>query len=271
MSKYFNAIVVGVDFSSYSKTVFRQAQLLSRKYSAPLVAVHGFKGYSLLAGQEVHKEVIKVLKDQMAEFYGTKTSETELVVKYGAPDEVLIKAAGLYSRPLIVVGHVGQSKISRYFLGSVAEKVALKSPFSVWVHRGTKVVTAKRILFPFDLSVKSRKALVALQKMAAGKSKISLCYVQHPTGPLLDYEAWRELQMKTLNKEKLEIKKARLAFRGMPFKIFHGDPASVILKHTSDYDVVALTPHSQHSAFQFGSVTAKIVRSANRPLLVLHP
>jgi nucleotide-binding universal stress UspA family protein len=69
----------------------------------------------------------------------TRGSSATVLVKVGAPAEVILETAATLAADLIVVGTHGREGVERLLLGSVAEKVSRKASCSVLtVHPGPR-------------------------------------------------------------------------------------------------------------------------------------
>src|SRR3989338_6265468 len=166
----FKTIVVGVDFSPYSKLVVKQAKLLSQLCNTKLVLVHAihdpveyspslYMSFPNLISEKSYEERIKKM-------YEIRNSSAKIIAKRGTPASLLQETARKFSKPLIVVGHKGQSKIVDFFFGSTAQILALKSKIPVWIHRGNKVIKPAKVLIPHDLSLESNHAIDIVKKLS---------------------------------------------------------------------------------------------------------
>lgn len=83
---------------------------------------------------------------------------------YGSPAWEILAAAEKFQPELIVVGSHGHSALSRFFLGSISQKVLTEAACSVRVSRGKIEVddSASRIILGFDGSAGSRAAVSAV-------------------------------------------------------------------------------------------------------------
>lgn len=97
---------------------------------------------------------------------------------YGSPAWEILARADEFKPDLIVVGSHGRSAISRFFLGSISQKVLTEAHCSVRVARGRIEVdpTPTRVLIGFDGS-KGAQAAVAAVKTRCWReySEIRLC------------------------------------------------------------------------------------------------
>lgn len=264
-------IVVGVDLSSYSSLVVKQAQALSGALQIPVVYV-----YVVNSGYFAEPTVLR--KPEMVQDYRNVVRKRyrlldmdEVVIRFGRPFEELTSVADKKKKPMILVGYRGQNAMARFFLGSTAERVALLSPYPVWVHRGSEAVIPKKILIPCDLSPRSKRTIQSvtplLKKLHA--SAELLYVIQEPT-PVLDYQLYALMYDELLKIEKEKIAKFRRRYPSLKAVRSMGGVVTQIRARAKKADLIAVSPRSEHeSAPYFGSLTAKLLRSGDHPVLVM--
>jgi nucleotide-binding universal stress UspA family protein len=96
---------------------------------------------------------------------------------YGSPAWEIITRADNYKPDLIVVGSHGQSAISRFFLGSISQKVLTEAASSVRIARGRIDVDAapSRIIIGYDGSAGANAAVASvLERTWTGNSEFRL-------------------------------------------------------------------------------------------------
>jgi nucleotide-binding universal stress UspA family protein len=274
--KEFQNIIVGVDFSKYSHLAVKQARQLAKQFKAKLILVYarsqwlipedgasyGLKDQPLFETSEMEK--------LMKKYYGIlPASKEKICVEKGTPADIILKVAGSLSLPLIVIGSQGSGALGRYLLGSNAEKIALSSPFPVWVHKGLKVVPLNRILVPMDLSNKNQKVSEFVEQHFGSKNYLEYLFVRNyfPIGwQTKAYDHFIKLEKKNdylLKRFQNEHPKAKV---GVSF----GDPARQINKAALKFDLIVMSPHNKYGSSQlFGKVTTKIIRVAQKPILII--
>lgn len=138
------SILVGIDFSAGSRSAFRYAAELARRFGARLVLVHVIDSHDLrllaTAGGEDEAKVLARLRHEagagIGEFVageGAADLEMESLVTSGLPyHQIALKAREL-AADLIVVGGTGMSRdrVAEMFFGSTAEKVVRLLPCPV--------------------------------------------------------------------------------------------------------------------------------------------
>lgn len=107
---------------------------------------------------------------------------------YGSPAWELINAAESFGSELIVVGSHGQSAISRFFLGSISQKVLSEAKCSVRVARGRNEVdpAPARIVIGFDGTRGAEAAVNAVaERNWPAKTEIRLVSVVQDASPTI--------------------------------------------------------------------------------------
>lgn len=267
-------IIVGVDFSKYSADVALQARAVARSLDVPLVFVHIYADPVVAdwRAAEILSQLTNFYRKQVTTRYSVGSNES-VVVKYGAAYRQIIAIAKKYPQPIIFVGHRGgRSAVSKFFLGSTAERLALRSPFPVWVHRGHKVKLPKKILVPCDFTKRSKNAIEGAKKIIRLNGvRFELFHVLQPPVPVLDYQYWQVLNTEVHKANKKELTKFKKKFA--PIKIVEinsNDVSGEIEKRSKNFDLVAISPNEREGTFSsFGSVTSKVVKSGNTSVLVI--
>ncbi len=264
-------LVVGVDFSEYSKVVAKVAQRLSRQLGADLVYIYAFFEPNLF--QRMPTTVKKDLRDfyaeQIRKIYKTKP-DNRILIKFTSADEAVVQTAREYKNSMIVIGHRGDSDLRQSFIGNTTEKVALKSPVPVWIHRGANAKIPKKFLVPCDLSSRARRAMKQIKIFSPKKSEVELYHaVPRPL-------SLPEFQRRAEKLDKSEEKKNNWQFK--KFKGSHGnykvtrewgDPVEKIQNRAKKFDVIVISPRNHRKPYStFGSVTTKIIRNGDRPIFI---
>lgn len=121
-----------------------------------LLAHHRSKGEAVIAAAKENAERAEGRVKALLSRWSVSSSAT-----YGSPAWEVISSAEALAADLIVVGSHGQSAISRFFLGSISQKIVSEAKCSVRVARGRNEVdpTPIRVLIGFD-STKGAQAAV---------------------------------------------------------------------------------------------------------------
>lgn len=270
----FKTIIVGVDFSPYSKIVVSQAKFLSKLWKARLVLVHAihdpveyspslYMSFPNLISEKSYEERIKKL-------YGVQTSVVKVLARRGTPAALLMETAGKFPKPLIMAGHKGQSKMADFFFGSTAQILALKSGIPVWIHRGSKVVQPKRILIPHDLSEEANHSIdIVKQLELASPLNYEVFFVKEKAFPVLDYKTYMDLDRRLARESQKKIGNILKSYPRLPFVTANGEVTEKIAKRTGKFDLLIMTHHNQPKLFS-KSETAELLRKIKTPMLVTH-
>ncbi len=266
------SLIVGVDLSSYSKIVVTEAKVLSQKLKIDLIYVYVFQDIVVFTPSfEIKKpEVSRYYEEEVRRKYLLKKSD-KVLISFGRPFEELITIANLYKHAMIIVGHRGHNPIVRYFVGSTAERLASHSPVPLWIHRGQKIIMPKKILIPCDLSGRTLHTISevhSLKKILG--SRFELYHVIQSPIPVLDFKVYSQLykQIRKSDNQKLKAFKKKYPF--LKTVRATGGVVDQIEKRAKDFDMIAISPRDKkHSVPLFGSVTLKLLRSGNKPILVV--
>lgn len=266
-------VVVGVDFSDCSKAAVKQARVIAKNIKANVVYAHVLQDPLLEDGghRAFEKKVKHDFQKKVTQFYRLQEQDS-VVVKIGMPHRELIKIAKKFPNPMIVVGHRGHSNVlDRFFLGSVAERLALHSPYPVFVHKGTKIIRPNKVLIPCDFTSRTDSAIKGTQKIGFQKPKLELYHVQQYPVPALDYEVWNLLNEELEKINLWKLAKFRKKYAPIEIQSTKGnDVGGKIEDRAKAFDMIAISPREHKGVFgSFGSVTSKVVRAGDTSVLVL--
>lgn len=96
----------------------------------------GLAGYSDEAdavAKELAEETVRIAAEIIKEKNPTLTISTRVI--NDSPKQAILKQAEAFGADLIVVGSQGRGAVSRFFLGSVSQSMALHAPCSVLIVR----------------------------------------------------------------------------------------------------------------------------------------
>ncbi len=265
-------IIVAVDLSKYSRVVARQAKEMAKNLKLPLIYIYVFEDTSIF--EESHeiskKQVTKSYTNQVRKEYGLGNDDL-VFIRYGRAYEEIIYFAKRYSQPLIVAGHKGQNLLMRFLLGSTAERLAQCSPFPVWIHRSQKTEMPRNILIPCDLSERTEQAIAQAEYFKhTMNAKFELFHVMKPPTPILDFEAYALIYREIKKSDETGLKKFRKAHPSLKVVSAEGGVVDKIVERAKSFDVIAIAPRNHRKdVIPFGSVTAKVIRNGETPILVM--
>lgn len=261
-------IIVGVDFSKYSKVVVKEAQKLSETMKVPLTYVYAYDYFQTLGG--TIDEFVTKMKIVIRKTYKL-ADDPKILIKMGDPAEQLIDIGKTVAQvPLIIVGHKGYSKLARFFLGSTAEKVATLSPFPVWVHRGRRALLPKRILIPSDFSEQTDRTLMQVRSFESSiHPSLELYHVVPNPIPILNFPVHKEMVKQIHDEDDKIFAKFSKTHPDLKMVRSNGNILDKVEKKSKDFDIVALSPRDKSRRNPLlGKVATRIVRSVNKPVLI---
>jgi nucleotide-binding universal stress UspA family protein len=197
------------------------------------------------------------------------------VLRSGDPVTAIIAHAMETQPSLLMMSTHGRSGLERIREGSVTERVVRQSPCPVFITRSTRPETDeaprdyafRRMLVPLDGSEISAAILPCVEKFAQRFNAEVILFHDHP-----DCEASGEADRR---REFLDRHGVALANAGIPVQLdcsTHRRPVLEILRRIDELgiDIVAMVSHGQGGERRAldDSVTANVMRHANRPLLV---
>jgi nucleotide-binding universal stress UspA family protein len=135
-------ILLATDFSEASTAAFAQAMRFARAEGARLLIAHAFQerslpslGYaSMPAFEQWNGELRQLAEKNLSWLIGRARAEgvaVEPLLLEGFPDEAIVEAARAHHADLVVLGTHGRRGAARFFLGSVAGRVAAMAPCPV--------------------------------------------------------------------------------------------------------------------------------------------
>jgi nucleotide-binding universal stress UspA family protein len=295
-------ILLTTDFSNCARQAYEPAVELARRLGAHLCLVH-FKDHPVQYSppgffldprslEAVDRAQEDQMKSEAAEkvFQGLAVS-THLL--HGEPMEAIVSFARQERCDLIVQASHGRSGWKRFVLGSFAERILRAAPVPVLTVKGMpglppagRGLEPRRILFPYDFSGESRKALEPLRFLAGVYgSTVLVLYVWRNVADLLPiYGAGGEAidvellsvdddYLERLRKDLKEFAEAEL--RGVPHEgeVTVGDPATVIMEKLAGAkaDLVCMATHGWTGLKRamLGSVAEKVLRGTSCPTLTV--
>lgn len=133
-------ILMGTDFSDYSKEALDYAVLFAKHFGAELYLLHVLDvptyipGVASVTGPDF-SELIRSLREGERKRLEALAGEVRqngvvvhLILKEGTPFREIPKVVKEVSADLIVLGTHGRTGLDRFMMGSVAERVARRAP-----------------------------------------------------------------------------------------------------------------------------------------------
>lgn len=204
----------------------------------------------------------------------------------------LIEAAEQTSADLIVMATHGRGAFSRFWLGSVADHVVRHAAAPVMlirpligVGRSATGCAFRNILVALDLSQASEAILKPVKAIAhLNQGQLTLVNVVEPAGPMLSYpmpvygDPGRLESQRTEAQERLDRLAGRLRTEGLSVAtrvLVGAGVATQLLEllQKGHFDLMALTTSGAGGLQRalVGSVADKVIRGAEKPVLVVRP
>lgn len=246
---------------------FESEVLLLRAYQTELVG--GFEHAVMTV--EIRKQAEAYLEEVRRRLEGSGIRARAFAV-WGDAAWTIVEVALREEASLIAMTTHGRSGLARWVFGSVTERVLRASTTPVLVTRsfargedGAPALRAiRRILLPLDGSSMSRAVLPAVVELSRlhGARVLVLRVIAEAEG-------------EAVAREEVQPLTARLAAEGVEGEVLirRGDPAGEIVDAAEEVgaDLLAMTTHGRSgpSRWALGSVTEKVIRAAQVPLLVV--
>ncbi len=205
----------------------------------------------------------------------------------GDAAEQILEVAAHINIDLIAMATHGRSGITRWALGSVAERVSQNSILPVLLLRGQTDLPhskIKRILVPLDGSRLAEKALANAQQLAQANDA-ELCLFQGIPFINVEDEFSRIVSPQPLeHTDGQAFENAETYLNGVALRlrsegitcqtlVLRGDPARLIcdVVNESKIDVVVICTHGRtgFNRWMYGSVTNQVIRGVDCPVMVV--
>lgn len=279
-------IVLTTDLSDCSRRAYPAACALARRHGAEVILLHAMTfpvqptfidvAGPQLALEDVRRGIVESVTGELArpEFEDVQ-ARSQVIEGYGPG--VVCEFARDAEADLIVQASHGYRGIQRFVLGSFAERVLHLADLPVLTIRedaGETVGCPRHLLVPHDLTELSDPAVEAARFLARSTgARITLLHV------VQTFPGWPEASRRHLNESAIdglrEIAEKTFPDLEVDTRVLEGDPAETIQEFAAelDVDLVCMATHSW-SLFHhllLGSVTEKVVRQIEIPLLTVHP
>lgn len=196
-----------------------------------------------------------------------------IIARVGDPARIIVATAAGQGCDLILMTTRGGSKVKRWVIGGVTERVLRLSPVPVLVLRSKTNVRqgrARRIIVPVDGSKLAEAVVPWAGRMAKLlRARIVFLHV-YPSGPV-GLKVWHQEKFEEIDRRMTQVCR-ELQKKGVKatFRVESGDAADRILGFAEPNDLVVTTTHG-NGGFQrwvFGSVAEKLIHDATVPVLV---
>lgn len=237
---------------------------------------------------EGERESREHLKAVATEFPGSKVS---CIVERGNPAEMIIERAAADKGTLIAMATHGRSGVSRWVMGSVAEKILRGSESTMFLVRADEEARAdgisqiRSIVVPLDGSELAESVLPTIVEIAKSMDLEVILYRAYELAASAyygseDYLPNYDEMLLNLKKEveeylakKTESLKAAGIIRVSSLAVA-GAGADEIVRYSREHPdaLIAMCTHGRSGVRRWvlGSVTERVVRHSGDPVLVVH-
>lgn len=297
-------ILLGLDFSPPSDAAVAWVRKLRTLGPCEVVAAHHYWGadahvrYGVPlspeseATPEVEEALRRDLTARLGDMPGTGAVWVHLDPGLSRPAESLVALARKEEADLIVVGTHQRTGASKWWYGSVSQRIIHDSPVSVLCVPASAVSAitipeVRRVLAPTDLSEVGISAIRHAYSIVPAGGAIYLLHVLEPVGgtpPLYaQYLSPQEPPLHTPEQDRLaEVLRGLIppeaAVRGISTRVevVHGRKVSEAISQAAERlncDVICLATHGRSGLTKalLGSVAQEVLQSSTRPVLLVRP
>lgn len=283
-------ILVPLDFSEIGIKALHSAEKMAALFNGSITLFHSYLPVNEMEGPymlgfgstpiEDYEEVETALYDRLTEIADENLSENmirEPIVSVGSPAQAIVEEAADFD--LVVMTTHGRTGFSRFFLGSVSEKVLRTSGKPVLVvNQERELSDFNRILLTTDFSDHSKKAFpLAAQIAKKANGKIDLVHVfsfdpQNEEEPAESTVKLRKQRLAILAKEELHryselINTEVIVSNQSP----HEALLNYELNNPHDLIVMSTVGRTGIDYLMMGSTTANLVRYGKSAVLSINP
>jgi nucleotide-binding universal stress UspA family protein len=285
MSRLPRKILLATDGSEDARLAARAAASLADRAGAELHVVHAWQSlpHPVIDADYYEEGARRILEEQMkfVSDSGAAVSEGHLVM--GSPVDVILGLAEEIGVGLIVMGGRGHGTLGRLLLGSVSEGVVRHATRPVLVMRGGESAwPPQRVVIGEDGSKAAKRAgelAASIGALYGARSILVRAYPELPeadrVGRTIDPRAVDDA-LRRAERELHERAEQLGGFSGTALKIglAAGDPAAAVLAEAREgvgaATLIAVGSRGLGpvSRLRLGSVSTKVLRAAEGPLLV---
>jgi nucleotide-binding universal stress UspA family protein len=201
-----NEIIAAVDTSAMADEVLKRAIAVSREHNADLTVVHAievpFMEFPFL--ESIDEDAVKEkLEARVGNLGGASELTYRVLVKRGAPSEVVTFESERIGADLIVLGSHGKENIESSYFGSTIRKIIQKTHVPALVVKNRADRAYSRMIAPTNLTEYSEKSILFAKSLFA---EASMTYLHA-------YETISEVQAEfyRINAEEIEHLQNKMA------------------------------------------------------------
>jgi nucleotide-binding universal stress UspA family protein len=281
----YEKVLIPLDGSEDSEMVLPYVEELARRLHSEVEIVGVYSKHEHTS-ERLFKNYLNELVNQL----NSKELRSRAVFLYGNAAEEILSYLNDSDTSLIGMATRGRSGITRWVLGSVAEKVLRGSskPLLLVSEKHSKVRAEEkpmfqRVLVPLDGSALGATVLPWAKELARrAKAKLFLLYVILSPDKIIGVShyaiSFEKQLIEILRKQgreyitgvATELQREKIDFQ---YDLITGMPADTILDYAkeNDIDLIAMSTHGQTGVGRFilGSVADKVVHVSDLPVLLI--
>lgn len=284
-------ILVPLDFSDLGSKALHSAEVLAKLFNGTITPFHSYLPLNEVDGgpymfgmgtstMEDFDEIENALHDRLSELAQEEIDPAlvnEPLISIGNPAQSIVEESQDFD--MIVMTTHGRTGFSRFFLGSVSEKVLRMSNVPVLiVNEERELTNLERIMVTTDFSDNSKKAF-SLATQIAKKANATLELVnvmpydpQHEDEPDDSKKQLREQRLNVLAKEEMHKMGDLLETKLI---ISEETPHEAILNYNLEnpHDLIVMSTVGRTGIdyLMMGSTTANVARYVKSPVLSVNP
>lgn len=284
-------ILVPLDFSDLGSKALHSAEKMAKLFNGTITPFHSYLPLNEVDGgpymfgmgtaaMDDYDEIEDALNDRLAELANEEVDPalvTKPLISIGNPAQSIVEEGQNFD--MIVMTTHGRTGFSRFFLGSVSEKVLRMSNVPVLiVNEQRELSDLSRIMVTTDFSDHSKEAFAVAKEIAKkANAKLELVNIlafdpQHEDEPDESKVQLREQRLNVLAKEEMhdlgDLLETKLITSSET-------PHEAILNYNLDnpHDLIVMSTVGRTGIdyLMMGSTTANVARHVKSPVLSVNP
>ncbi len=288
----YDRMIVPLDGSELAEQVLPYVRVVSEGLKCPITLVRVFDVPAMIEGvpgatiDRVANELRADADHYLERVKGTLVdvgTDVLVVGKQGDAASVIIEEAEKESSTIVMISSHGRSGITRWAMGSVAEKVlqATNNPLLIirdQAAEGTSLIEGDRTLKDWNNLLSVKNIIVTLDGSSISEQVIphAMAFAKSLAVPLTPIRVSNSPNDDSENTEYLNNVVKRFRDENLQCdggKVLHGNPATAIIEISEQIpnSLVAMTTRGRSGIQRWvmGSVTDRVVRHSGAPALVI--
>jgi len=280
----YESIVVTLDGSELAQVALPYAEELMGNLGSTLTLLHICDGSEVEERRRYFATLAQEIEARAKMCHGLPHALVEAVVLAGNPADEIVDYIEANAVDLTMMATHGRSGITRWALGSVADKVLRGAcrPLALIRARETQADVCLdglfgRIFTPLDGSEEGEAALPYVKELAIGMNSKVILFQAIPEDLFEEEVSWIELRKLANENAKAHLYAAgqwlKSAGVDVKYDVRFGNPAALIIDAASRTmsDILAMSTHGRSGIdrWVFGSVAEKVLRGGTTPVLLI--